>query len=469
MRFLKFLLPLLLLIPFTESCRRDVLDEDPDAGVVFSSDTIVFDTVFTTVGSATRNFKVYNFSSKAVRISSVRLAGGSASPFRINVDGLPVVSTGDIVLRGGDSLYVFVDVTVNPNNSNSPLMVEDSIVFETNGNVQRVILNAVGQDAYFHFNDVLDCNEIWTNDKPHVIYGFAIIPSCCKLTIQAGAKVHLHKNSVLAADSCATLEVLGQPGDKVVFQGDRLEQSYSEEPGQWGYIWLSANSKNNIIDWAIIKNGTVGVLCDSVGASANPTVRITNTEIRNMSLAGIFGRTTWMEGDNVLVYNCAEVCVAVAYGGRSQFRHCTFANYWNESNRTTPAVSVFNWYEPEENVFIARDQTQCDFTNCIIDGSIENELGLDSIVTGGTLFNYKFSNCLIRKNINTSNSSRFVQNVYNLSPAFVNRDERDYSLDAGSSARNIGDAVTGALVPLDLNNLSRTADGQPDAGAYERQ
>ncbi|MCA6364107.1 MAG: hypothetical protein IM638_13790 [Bacteroidetes bacterium] len=468
MHLLRVLLAAIFILPFIDGCRRDQLDEDQDAALVFSRDTVVFDTVFTTVGSATRNFKVYNFSSKAVRISSIQLAGGTTSQFRINVDGLPVVSTGDVLLRGGDSMYVFVDVTVNPNNSNSPLMVEDSVVFVTNGNVQRVILNAVGQDAHFHFNEVLDCNEVWTNDKPHVIYGFAIIPSCCKLTINAGTKVHLHKNAVLAADSCATLEVLGTAGSKVTFQGDRLEAEYAEEPGQWGYIWLSSGSKNNIIDWAVIKNGIVGIVCDTLGASANPTLKLSNTEIRNMSVYGIFARGTWMEGENVLVYNCAEHCAVLGFGGRYRFIQSTFANYWNASNRTTPTVYIFNGYEAADGNIYNRPLTQCDIENCIIYGDKENELVLDSNTTNNVPFQYRFRHCLLKTNIPTSHPTRFVSNLINQNPDFTDVGERDYRPGAASAALNIGDPAVGILVPFDLANLPRSST-QPDAGAYERQ
>jgi hypothetical protein len=468
MHLLRILLATLFLLPFIDGCRRDELDEDQDAALVFSRDTVVFDTVFTTVGSATRNFKVYNFSSKAVRISSIQLAGGTTSQFRINVDGLPVVSTGDILLRGGDSMYVFVDVTVNPNNSNSPLMIEDSVVFVTNGNMQRVILNAVGQDAHFHFNEVLDCNEVWNNDKPHVIYGFAIIPSCCKLTINAGVKVHLHKNAILAADSCATLEVLGTATNKVIFQGDRLEPEYAEEPGQWNYIWLSSGSKNNIIDWAVIKNGTVGIVCDTLGASANPTLKLSNTQVRNMSVYGILARGTWMEGENVLVYNCAEYCTVLGYGGRYRFIHSTFANYWNISNRTTPAFFVFNGYEDADGNIINRPMTQCDIENCIIYGDKENELALDSVTTNNVPFQYRFRHCLIKTNIPTGHPTRFVANAINQNPDFTDISERDFTPGAGSAALNIGDPAVGILVPFDLANLPRSST-QPDAGALERQ
>lgn len=471
MRYLPALLGIFLFVISLAGCRRDLqIDEDPDAQLLFSRDTIVFDTVFTTVGSTSRIFKVYNTSSKAVNIESIDLAGGSMSPFRINVDGIPVISTGDILLRGGDSMYVFVDVTLDPNNGTNPLMIEDSIIFYTNNNRQSVVLNAVGQDAYFHYNEISQCAEIWPTDKPHVVYGYVIVPSCCKLTIPAGADVYMHNNAFIAADSCATLEVLGSATSPVKFQGDRLEPEYEEEPGQWRFIWLSSLSKDNLIDWAEIKNGTIGVLCDSFGGSPNPTVRITNTKIKNMTLAGVFGRCSSVHGDNLEISNCAQYCVAIAYGGSCQFRQCTFANYWNISNRTTPAVVVNNWYEIDDFTNEVRDLTSANFYNCIVWGDKENELVLDSITTSGEQFNCRFESTLIRTDQPTGSFAHFdifTQQIKNTDPQFVSLGDFNYRLQATSPVRNI--ANPGNAVPSnDLDNYNRFSDGQPDLGCYEQ-
>lgn len=468
MRYLPALLGFILFAALFGSCRRDIqLDDDPDAQLLFSRDTVVFDTVFTTVGSTSRLFKVYNTSSRAVKIESINLAGGSMSPFRVNVDGVPAVSTGDILLRGGDSMFVFVDVTLDPNNLVNPLMIEDSIIFYTNGNRQRVVLNAVGRDAYFHYNEFAQCNQTWPTDKPHVVYGFVIVPSCCKLTIPAGADVYMHNNAFIAADSCSTLEVLGTQTSPVKFQGDRLEPRYLNEPGQWRFLWCSSLSKDNVIDWAIIKNGTIGILCDSFGGSANPTVRVTNTVIKNMSLAGIFARCSSVHGDNLEISNCAQYCAAIAYGGSCQFRHCTFANYWNISNRTTPSVVVNNWYEIDDFHNEVRDLTSANFYNCIIYGNKANELLLDSITTGGQQYNCFFGNCLIKTDQPTTSSLHFnvfTQQVVNQDPGFIS----GYHLSGNSPAKGIGNSTHSVPVPFDLDNWNRLADGFPDAGCYEQ-
>lgn len=459
-----------MLVMTAEGCRRDVqIDNDPTAQLLFERDTVVFDTVFTTVGSTSRVFKVYNTSSKAVNISSIDLAGGVNSPFRINVDGDPSLSVQDIMLRGGDSMYIFVDVTLDPNNQSQPLMIEDSIIFTTNGNRQRVILNAVGRDAYFHYYETATCGEVWATDKPHVVFGWVVVPSCCTLTIPAGAEVHLHHNAVIAADSCATLRVLGTQASPVTFEGDRLEPEYAEEPGQWGYIWCSSNSKDNVIDWAVIKNGTLGVLSDSIGASSNPTVRISNTIIRNMTLAGIFSRTSYVEGDNLLITNCASYCAAIAYGGKARFRHCTFADYWNIDNRTTPAVVINNWYKPTETTFNVRDLTQCDFQNCIIYGDKDNELALDSMRPNGELFNCFFANCLVKTDQPVSSLSHFnvfSQNATNGNPNFT----ADFHLNLPSDAKDIGSGtyvIASPAITDDLDGNPRLTDIGPDAGCYE--
>ena len=68
----------------------------------------------------------------------------------------------------------------------------------------------------------------------------------------------------------------------MLITSDRLDPFYRDQAGGWDRIWLSALSKDNEIDWAIIQNGNVGIHADTV-ANANPTLKINNTIIRNMS------------------------------------------------------------------------------------------------------------------------------------------------------------------------------------------
>ena len=184
------------------SCRKDVeIFDSPSAQLRFSTDSIHFGTVFTTVGTVTKNIRVFNPYSETVKISSIRLAGGNTSAFRMNVDGIPGDAHSNIEIAGKDSMFIFIEATLNPNQVDTPLVLYDQIEFVTNGNFQNVVLEAIGQDAHFitptSFNrnlpdftclrttcnsgswctgpcgeDIPPVNVTWTNDKPYVIYGF---------------------------------------------------------------------------------------------------------------------------------------------------------------------------------------------------------------------------------------------------------------------------------------------------------
>ncbi|MFO7977315.1 MAG: hypothetical protein R6U64_01535, partial [Bacteroidales bacterium] len=78
------------------SCREEGFDTDPGVRLSFSADSVLFDTVFTSLGSSTRALKVYNDHHRRISISSFSLAGGGSSYFRLNVDGRPASVLRDV-------------------------------------------------------------------------------------------------------------------------------------------------------------------------------------------------------------------------------------------------------------------------------------------------------------------------------------------------------------------------------------
>ncbi|NVO03487.1 MAG: right-handed parallel beta-helix repeat-containing protein [Bacteroidetes bacterium] len=463
------------------SCKKDD-SLFSDADLKFSSDTLMFDTVFTSVGSTTRIFKIYNTYDKTVRINNISLAGGNASFFRMNIDGIPSLSQNNIEIPANDSLFVFVKVTIDPTSVNSPFVVSDSIIFETDKGIQKVQLIAWGQNAYYHVPDhfsanfpaysIIACNSTWVNDKPHVIYGYAVVDSECTLTILEGTRVHFHNNGVLWIYKDGTLNVNGTHADPVTFQGDRLEQSYKDIPGQWGKIWLSAGSKNNVIDWAIIKNAFIGLQVDTLGNSSSSTLTISNTIIKNMSGAGILAQGSKIDATNCLITNCSQYAVALTIGGNYNFRHCTIGNYWSYTTRKTPSLLLNNYYKDIYENYHVRPLTNAYFGNCIIYGtnSENEELGRDSFPVAGA-FSYKFQNCLIKTTVNTSNVNYFLNCIINQDPSFTDYSNNDYQLSSNSPGINTGNsAISNMWTPIlmDLNNNPRTV-GNADIGAYEMQ
>ncbi len=155
--------------------------------------------------------------------------GGSASNFKINVDGSPGVQFNGIEIEGNDSMYVFVNVNVNPNAANQPFVIRDSIKIEWNGNTSFKQLEAWGQNANYIRSTVLQGNFTWNKTLPYVILGGLIVDTNSVLTIQSGTRIYLNADAPFIVDG--TLIVNGTKSDSVVFRGNRLDDPYKDYPG----------------------------------------------------------------------------------------------------------------------------------------------------------------------------------------------------------------------------------------------
>lgn len=469
---------LLITVAVLSSCQKDEYADSASDKIYFTADTLFFDTVFTSIGSSVRKFKIKNPNKETILISSLKLATGNNSPFRLNVNGVAGNNFTDIKIRGEDSVWVFAEVTIDPNTGDLPFIVKDSIVLNTNGNIQDVNLVAFGQNAIYHRPDAgkssftINCSEVWNSDKPHIVYGVAVIDSMCSLTIKAGTKVHFHNNGALLAYYGGSLKIKGTAANPVILQGDRLEPWYTETPGQWLGVYLFPLSFDNKIEWAVIKNSRIGIQCDTINSiqSSNPTLTLKNTVIKNCSSIGLSGRGAEITAYNSIVSNCGEYCGSFSLGGKYNFYHCTFGSY-NSNNSDKPAIILNNWYKDANKNIITRNLTEANFYSSIVYGSKKNEILL-SEETGGD-FNFKFKDCLIKIDNNETKSDlpEFVNCIFNKSPDFENITENNYHLKASSNAIDKGDInIVTTLIPhigKDLDNSLRTLDGQPDLGVYE--
>ena len=128
------------------SCKKEKLLESGGESR-FSTDTLTFDTVFTSLGSATVGIKIFNPQTEKIIISSIRLAGGSSSYYNLNVDGKSGDGK-DIEVAGKDSIYVFATVKIDPTDENTPFVVEDKLIATLNGKDFSIPVLAYGQNAH---------------------------------------------------------------------------------------------------------------------------------------------------------------------------------------------------------------------------------------------------------------------------------------------------------------------------------
>jgi hypothetical protein len=477
----KDFLVILLLFAVTTffSCKKIGYFEGTEAKLNFSGDKVLFDTVFTKLGSATQVLQVYNPYNQKLKLSSIRLAKGNLSSFRLNIDGIASDHVTDLEIGPKDSLWIFVQVTVNPLNSNSPLIVNDSILFELNGNVQDVDLIAWGQDAVYFYPDTripglppfsvipTDANNEahWTKDKPIVIFDFAVVDSAKKLIVDAGTKIHFYtKNSGLWVYKDASIKVNGTKEEPVIFQGGRLEADYREEAGQWDRIWINESQNESEFNYAIIKNGFLGIQAEILETKiSGKKLILNNVWIRNMSGWGLLGRFYDIDATNTIVSNCGKNALALTLGGKYNFTHCTFANYWSASNRKSPMVFMSNY--SGANVY----PLEAKFYNTIVYGDKDNEFETD-FKGGANDSIYRFENCLLKitnVKFDLANISEFVSSQFSIDPKFRNARGGDYHIAEGSAAIEKGNGIyVSGKGLLDYDGKMRPLTN-PDIGAYQ--
>ena len=154
--FLKALL-IVSVIFLWNSCDNEIDFEINDTLLTFSKDTVYLDTVFTNIGSSTYNLKVYNNSSKNILIPEIKLSNGENSFFRLNVDGIynqdndHGKSFENIELLANDSLYIFIETTIDINDidtDQTSFLYDDKIEFLNS-------INPLSNNIFLFFIDEL--------------------------------------------------------------------------------------------------------------------------------------------------------------------------------------------------------------------------------------------------------------------------------------------------------------------------
>ncbi len=322
---------------------------------------------------------------------------------------------------------------------------------------------------------------IWDDPKPYVIYGVLVIDSC-KLTLPPDTRVYVHgglakvegdneediiyNDGIIFVLEKGKLNIKGTYDQPVIIQGDRLEEFFADDEGQWAGIRLGAGSKGNIIENATIKNSIVGVRVDSAAE-----LNIKNTQIYNTAGSGLIGLHSRVIADNCLFYNNNGNCVQFEYGGNYFLRHCTLASYGVDA----AALKMTN--------VLCLDQFCQEFRynalnlrcfNSIIFGSRKDEIDPFDVV-GDQLpnyFEYDFRNSIIKMD-EVLEEEQFMNFLDNCDPCinapsdaviFANSDDDDYHLDTLSIAEEM--AVPINSLEIDLDNVQRDPN-TPDIGCYE--
>ena len=462
------------------SCRKEQLLQS-GGELRFSTDTLTFDTVFTSLGSATVGIKIFNPQKEKVNISSVRLAGGSTSYFRLNVDGKSGEGK-DIELAGNDSLYVFATVKVDPTDQNTPFVVEDRLIASLNGKDFSIPVMAYGQNAHYIRDSVLR-TDTWLTDKPYVIIGGALVDEGQKLNIPAGCRIYMHANARLFV--AGTLEALGTKKDSIIFQGNRLDRSYfgyEGYPGEWGGIYFTSYSTANVLRHVIIRNcgngaqgappAAIQLAPDSV-LDAVPQLTMDRCTVENSIAYGVLSFGGTLKAENCLIHSCGANAIALVQGGNYELNNCTFATYGNSkiSHTDNPVAVIYNFYYYTQTKFYAAPLTAV-LHNCVVAGSLENEFLVDSVPDYPA--SIQLNNCLLKMDDETKipswvgqSSVRYTKADGILDPRFTDITKTNYRPKDDSPLIDGGADYTGISLLQDLDDKPRRAGLAADIGCYE--
>lgn len=451
---------------FFASCNK--INSDENSKLSFSDEEVTFDTIFTTVGSMTQNFRVHNPYNYDIKVD-IALAGGAHSPFSINVDGVSGTTFKQVEIPANDSIFVFVKVNVNPNDQTTPFLITDSVVFYHGSTVQDVDLVAFGQNAHFIVADegsgslrykiIAHEHETihWTNDLPYVVYGgYAAVDSLGTLIIDPGTKIYFHTGAGIWVYRYGNIQAVGTPDEPIVFRGDNLNSWFETDYGQWDRIWINESPVQNRFENVEISNAFIGLQVETLQEMIpGSSTIVKNSVIHNTYNCGVLSRAANLQMENCEVSNNGD-CSLLLQIGNYTMKHVTVANYFSQSVRKNPAVYVSNAYSDGYYNYVGN--TVANFTNCLIYGSLESEIGVHK--DDAADLQCTFDHCLVKC---TTALENFVDCIRNQAPKFVSTTDQDFTLTEASPAIDAG--KTGLGILYDLTGYLR--DERPDIGAYE--
>ena len=444
--------------------------------LTFSEDTLHMDTVFSSVPTRTKIFKVYNKSGDGLRCSKIRLDRGNQTGFRVNVDGTYLgkvngFMTSDVEIRDKDSIMVFVELTSPENGRLTPQRLQDKLIFMLESGVQQeVVLTADSWDADIKHDLVIKGDTVVKSDKPIVIYGGIKVDSGAVMRVQPGTTIYFHPD--------AGIEVYGQlfaegtPDNPVVLRGDRLDNmfdylSYDEVSGQWRGITFRESSYGNVIKNTDIHSAAYGVVCDSSGIDR-----------------------TKLTLESSIVHNCSHDCVKIV-NSKADITNCQITNSGGECLYVIGGdVNVINCTVAQFYPFSADRGNALTYTHLIGETAypLKNLNLVNSLVTGYSndviMFyqgedesidhNYIFDHCVLRTPAIEKDTFNLINNIWadvqdtisygKKHFVLIDGDKQKYDFHLAPRSKAIGGADVSKMPQDDLDGKIRKRN---DIGCYE--
>ncbi len=445
------------------SCINDDFDDSPGLKLDFSTDTVSFGTVFTDLGSPTARLLVFNRNKKGVNISSIKFRNPDSN-FTFNVDGVSGNEFHDVEIRGNDSIYIFIECFISPDESVKPVHVADQLEFVTNGTTQEVEVEAWGQNVRRLKGERLEADTRLTAELPYIVFDSLSVEKGATLTIEPGTRLMFHDKAYLAVRG--TLQAEGSAEAMIDFSGDRLDNvlpdvSYDIMAGQWCGVRIDAGSFDNRLSFVNMRSTSEGLRVDSCGDLTRQKLTLHNSWLHNSQTTVLDSRYAKVDAYGCCFSEAAQAVVRLT-GGEHDFVQCTIANNYLFSAVTEPNLSLYHCL-PEHAADNRNPLMRATFANSII-------YGLGSTITPEDLkgADVYLRNVLLKPK--GDDDANFINCLWDEDPLFytIRADYYfNYRLKPDSPAIGKGNAsfVTPECL-YDMDGVDRLADGAPALGAY---
>ena len=483
---LKFLL--LLLTSLAVACSDyESFSNNPSYRLTFSEDTIAFDTLVSTIPSSTKTLYAFNNNGSGMRIRSIQLEDGSASHFRVNVDGR-YLADGiwyDFEIFRHDSLVIRIEMTPPEVGNNEPLYFEEKLHFLLeNGARQTVVLTGGSVDAYITKGMIIDTNTTLLTDKPYVIYDSLVVKSGAELTLNEGTRLMFHDKAALHV--YGKLTVLGSIEKPVVLRGDRMDHMfdylpYDNTPSRWEGVVIHRDSYDNQLFHCDLHSSRFGIICEDTEQltpdEKHPSVTLDCCILHNIGGDGLQFNNCVSSVTNTQISNTLGHTVSIC-GGSHTFIYCTLAQFYPFSANIGDALHLVSSPEGDDYGMLRKAH----FINCVITGYGNDVIMGENIVTDSYTCDYLFHHCFLNTPA-VDNDEHFVDCVFdqdkkgNEEMKLVRQDNficfdtknfiYDFTPKAESTIRSLADPTYANLPTFDRMGMSRLADEGPDVGCYE--
>lgn len=402
-----FIVALLLL----SSCRDDFsrISKSAKDQPSFSADTIMLDTLFSRLSSATHELKIYNRNKHSIRINDIRLERGNQG-YRINVDGKGGSHFQSLVVLPGDSIFVFVEATFAEGEDDLVGEVVDKLLVNCQGIRSSVLLRGFRQNADHKGALIIDSDTTIRMKRPILIRDSLIVAPGATLHIEGGGRLCFYPKAYMNVYGRLVAE--GQLSSPIRFEGERQDRlladlPYRLIPGQWGGILFGEKSKGNKLSYCEIRNATNGIVFKGEKRSASePLLSMQNSLLSNMKGYGLFARGGRIEIANSEISNTLNSSIAL-WGSHCQISSSSIINFYPWDSRIGPAILYYDAIPQETDGSPAtspkrEDGSGLEIFSSVVDGSrATNE-------STGTVSNNRRGEMYIL----LADSSNFAQSVH---------------------------------------------------------